>query len=272
MLNPHLPARCVPHCLSRCRPHRHFAAALAAALASALYRSRVHSSRAYASASHATALIAPLPLQCHRHRCGATATAAVPPPPPLTHGFARPVLPHPRLAHTPSAPRLAPSPRPSPPRLATAHSLHQVITRAPATRQLAQGSRIAEYLYGVHRELFPHAVILDFAQVQVYSIGVAPQAPSSALPIGMRMAENQMASKQLPAALYPSLCYSLLAVLHAESGKCDDLLAANAAGFVWVSAVDIEKMKITLLTPSPLAMPSLVLLQGSIKWSQDQAR
>ena len=159
----------------------------------------------------------------------------------------------------------APSPALPPP-------LFQVITRTPATRQLAQGSRIAEYLYGVHRELFPHSSILDFSAVQVFSIGVAPQAPSSALPIGMRMAENQMVSKQLPAALYPSLCYSLLAVLHVESAKCDDLLAANAAGFVWVSVVDIEKMKITLLTPSPLAMPSLILLQGSIKWSQDHAR
>ena len=99
------------------------------------------------------------------------------------------------------------------------------------------------------------------------------QAPSSALPIGMRMAENQLASQQLPPTLYPSLSYSLLAVLHSqaglapEGGKCDDLLAASAAGFVWVSAVDVERQKITLMAPSPLVVPSIVLLQGSVKWS-----
>ena len=147
-----------------------------------------------------------------------------------------------------------------------------VITRSPQARSRAQKERIDEYMYGPTRELFPHAVILDFSAISVFSIDVMTFAHSTALPIGMKLQENQLASKQLPPNLYPSLSYSLLAVVHAESGKCDDLLAANAAGFVWVSSVDIERQKITLLAPAPLMTQSLMLLAGSIKWSNDQGK
>ena len=147
-----------------------------------------------------------------------------------------------------------------------------VVSKSPQTRGRAQKERIDEYMYGPTRELFPHAVILDFAAVSVFAIDVMAIAPSSALPMGMTVQQNQLASQQLPPNLYPSLSYSLLAVVHAESGKCDDLLTATAAGFVWVSSVDIEKQKITLLAPAPLTTPSLMLLAGSIKWSNDQAK
>lgn len=143
-----------------------------------------------------------------------------------------------------------------------------VVSRSAGTKGVVQSLRINEYLYGAQRDLFPHSLTLEFDKVNVFAIGVAAMAPSSALPIGMRMAENQLASKQLPPSLYPSLSHSLLAVLYAESEKCDDLLAANAAGFVWVSAIDTERQKLTLLAPSPLVTPTLTLLAGSIKWSQ----
>lgn len=48
--------------------------------------------------------------------------------------------------------------------------------------------------------------------------------------------------------------------------RCDDLLAAPVAGFVLVSRVDLERKRITLLSPSPLALPSTTLLAGSLKW------
>ena len=61
----------------------------------------------------------------------------------------------------------------------------------------------------------------------------------------------------------------ILAIVFSESGKCDDLLRASAAGFVRVAHVDMEKQKLTLLAPSALALPSIWLLAGSIKWAQD---
>ena len=58
----------------------------------------------------------------------------------------------------------------------------------------------------------------------------------------------------------------------AHAANASLLLAANAAGFVWVSSVDIERQKITLLAPAPLMTQSLMLLAGSIKWSNDQGK
>ena len=142
-----------------------------------------------------------------------------------------------------------------------------MVTRSAASRQAAQALRISEYLYGPRKELFPHHTTLDFSAVQVHTISIAMQAPSSALPIGMKLPENQLASSQVPPPLYPSLAHSVLAVVHAEAAHCDDLLGANAAGFVWVSHVDAEKGKLTLLTPAPLGTTSPILLSGSLKWS-----
>lgn len=91
----------------------------------------------------------------------------------------------------------------------------------------------------------------------------------SALPIGMRLQRDQLAATLLSIAQYPSLVHSILAVAMTESNKCDDLLQANIAGFVFVTAVDLEHQKITLLAPSPISLislPSNRLLTGSIKW------
>ena len=88
----------------------------------------------------------------------------------------------------------------------------------------------------------------------------------SALPIGVKLARDPLAAVLVPPSQYPSLVHSILAVVLTESSKCDDLLTANAAGFVFVTMVDMERQKITVLSPSPLALPSTRLLVGSLKW------
>ena len=98
------------------------------------------------------------------------------------------------------------------------------------------------------------------------TISVPPQAPLSALPIGAKILQDQLAASRVAAAQWPSLTQSVLAVVFCESDKCDDLLAASVAGFVYVTAVDMDKQQVTLLSPSPLAMPTTSLLAGSIKW------
>ena len=88
----------------------------------------------------------------------------------------------------------------------------------------------------------------------------------SALPIGARQQRDQMAATLMSTAQYPSLLNSVLAVALTDSNKCDDLLQANIAGFVFVTAVDMERQKITLLSPSPISLPSSRLLTGAVKW------
>ena len=140
-----------------------------------------------------------------------------------------------------------------------------VVSRGAPARQAGRAARLREYFHGLRGELFPHSSVLDFSAVQVLSISRAVQAPSSALPIGMKVPDDQMLSAQLPPSRYPSLTHSILAVMRAPGGTCDELLAATAAGFVWVTHVDMERQKITVLAPSPVALPSCWLLSGSIK-------
>ena len=108
---------------------------------------------------------------------------------------------------------------------------------------------------------------VEFAQLEVYSIAAAPQPPPSALPIGVKLPEDQMASTAIPPSHYPSLSHLLLAVVRTSSASCDDLLDASCAGYVWVQHVDLERQKVQILAPSGLQAPTLRLLAGSIKWS-----
>ena len=142
-----------------------------------------------------------------------------------------------------------------------------VITRSQPTRAQARASRVTEYFYGVRKELSPFTSVLDFAALNVFTISLAPQAPMTALPIGMKLPDNQFVATQLPTSRYPSLVQSVLAVVFSDSGTCDDLLRSNAAGFVCVTGVDMEREKVTLLAPSPLALPTAWLLAGTLKWA-----
>ena len=124
-----------------------------------------------------------------------------------------------------------------------------------------------------HRNLVPatqtHSTVLDFSACKIYILSVAPAPPSSAQPIGMKVPDDRMIAQQVSSARYPSLLHSLLAVVLAESGSCDDLLRASASGFVHVTQVDTERQKITLLAPAPITRTSLFLLSGAIKWSPE---
>ncbi len=55
----------------------------------------------------------------------------------------------------------------------------------------------------------------------------------------------------------------LLAVSHAQ--QPDELLSANVAGFVWISAVDPVQQTISYLSPCVGDLPAPFLLAGSLK-------
>ena len=98
------------------------------------------------------------------------------------------------------------------------------------------------------------------------SAAMPVQAPMSALPIGAKLPQDQLAASRVGAAQWPSLMHTILAVVFSDSAKCDDLLRACVAGYVYVTHVDMDKQQVTLLAPSPLQMPTAWLLAGSIKW------
>jgi hypothetical protein len=141
-----------------------------------------------------------------------------------------------------------------------------VTTRSVADKAVATKGRLREFFYGVGAELCPHSITLDCDAVQVYTIALAAQAPLSALPIGSAPPQEQLTATRTPSAAFVSLTHTVLALVLASSSSCGDLLHANVAGLVHVTAVDAEAQKITILSPAPLPLPSSILLAGSIKW------
>ncbi|EOD39549.1 hypothetical protein EMIHUDRAFT_420773 [Emiliania huxleyi CCMP1516] len=146
------------------------------------------------------------------------------------------------------------------------------VARTDADRAAAHAVRLRNYFYGQPSaggaaQLSPHSVEVGFDAVEVYRLSEAPPAPATALPLGTEFAGEQLLATRLVGGQLAPLVHSLLAVVRSPSGSCDDLLAAPLAGVVLVSAVDLERQRITLLSPSPLPLPSMTLLAGSLRWS-----
>ena len=69
------------------------------------------------------------------------------------------------------------------------------------------------------RELCPQSSLFEVSAVQVFTVGLAPQAPMSALPIHARVVRDPLAATPLPQSQYPSLVHSVLAVALTDSTK-----------------------------------------------------
>jgi polyribonucleotide 5'-hydroxyl-kinase len=138
----------------------------------------------------------------------------------------------------------------------------QVVPRDPTFRRKTRMNRIREYFYGKMNELSPHSLVFDFQDLNIYKVGGGPQAPSSALPLGAEPTIDPIRLvEQFPSL---ELLHSVLGVSHAQS--IDKLLETNIAGFVYVTDVNMERRKLTVLSPSPGILPSRYLLLGSLKW------
>jgi len=137
-----------------------------------------------------------------------------------------------------------------------------VVPRDPTFRRKTRMNRIREYFYGKMNELSPHSLVFDFQDLNIYKVGGGPQAPSSALPLGAEPTIDPIRLvEQFPSL---ELLHSVLGVSHAQS--IDKLLETNIAGFVYVTDVNMERRKLTVLSPSPGILPSRYLLLGSLKW------
>jgi len=138
-----------------------------------------------------------------------------------------------------------------------------VVTRDPAYRRKTRMNRIREYFYGpTGGDLSPHSTIVDFKDVSVYRVGGQITAPQSALPIGASSTQDPTQLTEVTPSI--EIAHSILAVSHASSS--DKLLESNVAGFLYVQEVNLEKQKITFLSPTPGDLPGRYLILSSIKW------
>jgi len=110
--------------------------------------------------------------------------------------------------------------------------------------------------------LCPHSTIVDFREFVVVAVGGGPQAPMSALPIGAQPTTNPIRIVEVPPS--QDILHSLLGVCHAKTKE--SILECNIAGFVYVTDINFERRKMTVLSPCPGPLPGKFLIKGKLKW------
>lgn len=97
-------------------------------------------------------------------------------------------------------------------------------------------------------------------------------APDSALPIG---ADRQLhGSGVVKIENYSVLLNTILAVSNADHQATwteedeDQLVETNIAGFIYVSAVDDKRKRLTILAPNPGKLPKRFMWLGILRWAE----
>lgn len=137
-----------------------------------------------------------------------------------------------------------------------------VVSRSSKFRQKSRSYRIREYFYGIANDLSPHSNIANFSDFFVYRIGGGPQAPKSALPIGADPVANPL--RVAPVNIDRDLLHVVLAVSYAQ--EPDQIVSSNIAGFIYITDIDLQRRKITYLSPTAGELPSKYLVMGTLTW------
>ncbi|XP_067125537.1 polyribonucleotide 5'-hydroxyl-kinase Clp1 [Centruroides vittatus] len=137
-----------------------------------------------------------------------------------------------------------------------------VVERSQRSRAEARDNRVREYFYGLRTPLYPHSFDVRFSDIKIYKIG-APSLPDSCMPLGMKAEDNH--TKVVPVACSANLLHCVLSVSFAGSIE-EDIIQTNVAGFICVTAVDMERQLLTVLSPRPRPLPKTVLLLSDIQF------
>lgn len=131
-----------------------------------------------------------------------------------------------------------------------------VVERSSKTRMDDRDNKIREYFYGTKSILYPHTFDVSLDEILVYKIG-APELPQSMMPLGQTSQSNR--AKPFIVEPGPALLHHILAISNATSHE-EDLVRTNIAGFIVVTAVDMDHRTLTVLSPSPRPLPRRILL------------
>ncbi|KAK2181508.1 hypothetical protein NP493_394g02013 [Ridgeia piscesae] len=131
-----------------------------------------------------------------------------------------------------------------------------VVERNQKTRAEVRDAKIREYFYGLHNTLYPHTFEVKFSEVQIFKIG-RPILPQQMLPMDTVAQSDR--TKLVPVLPSTSLVHHVLSVSMALQAD-DDIVHANVAGFIVITAIDQDKKSFTVLSPSPRPLPRSILL------------
>ncbi|XP_048486316.1 protein CLP1 homolog [Plutella xylostella] len=137
-----------------------------------------------------------------------------------------------------------------------------VVERTGGQRAEGRDARVREYFYGKRTPYYPHSFDVKFSDLNIYKVG-APSLPDSCMPLGMRASDAL--TRLVAVSPSPALAHRLLAVSFA-AGPEDHVLHSNLAGFLCVTAVDMERQTMTVLSPQPRPLPNTVLLLSEMQY------
>jgi len=139
-----------------------------------------------------------------------------------------------------------------------------VVSRNQEQRAESRDSRVKQYFYGPHNNLFPHSFEVSFSEIKdrLYKIG-APELPDSCLPLGMKITDNK--TKLVSVNPTPrDLLNHVLAV--SFTSATEDVIITNVAGFVVVTDIKMEEQKLVVLSPQPRPLPDTLLLLSEVQY------
>ncbi|KAJ1915069.1 Cleavage polyadenylation factor subunit clp1 [Mycoemilia scoparia] len=162
-----------------------------------------------------------------------------------------------------------------------------VVSRDESFMHELRSRQIRDYFYGTHNEPFSSfSSVAKFSDLNIfqpsegkYLAGHPPildnndfsnlAAPSSTLPLGenRRLKEAQL-KKMEPDE---SLLHSLLSIQNLkpasdEAPSEQEIICANASGFVHVTKIDVQKERVEFLSPLPGRLPRKYLIYGKFVW------
>jgi polyribonucleotide 5'-hydroxyl-kinase len=144
-----------------------------------------------------------------------------------------------------------------------------VVERGTSFRQESRDTRIREYFYGKQgiQNLHPHSFQVKFSEAKIFKIG-APAIPQSCMPLGMKGDETRTKLVAVTPT-QAALLHRLLAVSFATE-ESEDVVRTNIAGYICVTDVDMDKGRMTVLSPQPGPLPKTLLLLSDIQFMDSQ--
>ncbi|EJW80473.1 hypothetical protein WUBG_08617 [Wuchereria bancrofti] len=152
--------------------------------------------------------------------------------------------------------------------------LHQpksggVENRSKEVRISSRNAFVHKYFYGTRAmPLYPHTFELSFDEVQFCKIG-CERLPIECLPFGMKVDDHR--TKVVPIEPSEDLIHHLVSLSMCTTID-QSVLTTNVMGFIVITAVDMEREKLTVLSPQPYPLPSKILILSEVTFIDDKER
>lgn len=107
-----------------------------------------------------------------------------------------------------------------------------------------------------------------FEQAKIYKIG-APAVPQSCMPLGMKGEETRTKLVSVTPSSN-ALIHRILALSFTSDENSDEAVRTNVLGYVCVTEVDMEKGRMTVLSPQAGPLPNGLLILSDILFMDSQ--